>query len=348
MFGHSPFYNAIIRKHVVIFSTMFNDIIITRSDNNNIEQKRFRVPIEYGPHQKFLARLQADAELNRPEAIWLPRLSYEITNLQYDPTRRLGRLNECKVTNADGDIVTSRFGPIPYNIDFTLSILAKYSEDGFKIIEQILPFFTPEWTSTAELISGSGQIYDIPTILTSVSNEEVYEGTFEERQVYMWTLQFTMKGWFIGPTTTKKIIKFANVNMYSGITASTPNERIRVYPGLLANGSPANFLSEQVYNASATANVSGNSVNSIIIANNGLGYDSVTVTISDPDVGNNAATATATIENYRISAITITNPGSGYLTAPNVSISAPDNYSVSANQISRDDSWDYIVIIDEV
>lgn len=244
MFGHSPFYHATTRRYISVFGTLFNDIRIFRRDNAGDEQKRFLVPIAYGPMEKFLARIQGDEDLDRPTAMVLPRISFEITNVTYDAERALSVVGRNNRTSASNDaVVESQFVPTPYNIEFTLSIMAKYGEDAMKILEQILPFFRPEWTTSVELVDGSEEFWDIPTILTSVVNEEVYEGQFTERRVVLWTLTFTMKGWYFGPTTTKKIIKFANVSFYTGLAngewSDTYSERVKVYPGLTIDGSPS-------------------------------------------------------------------------------------------------------------
>lgn len=250
MFGNN-FYHGSIRRYVTIFGTLFNEVLISRSDNSDTTQQSFRVPIAYGPIQKFLARLKADPDLNAPAAISLPRMSFELTNVAYDPDRRLtGRIRNTKISSANTNILVTQFAPAPYNMDFTLNIMAKYSEDGTKIIEQILPFFKPEWTSSVRLVDELDEYYDVPTILTGVSNEEVYDGDFSTRQVIIWTLTFTMKGYFFGPVTNKKIIKFANVNFYStdddGNYASQSLERVKVYPGLTANGEPTTLANNTI------------------------------------------------------------------------------------------------------
>jgi len=252
MFGHD-FYHGSLRRYVTIFGTLFNEILISREDNSDVTQKRFRVPIAYGPMQKFLARLEADPNLTNPTAMTLPRMSFEITNIVYDPERRLtGRLRNTKTSSANNNILINQFVPAPYNLDFTLSIMAKYAEDGTKIIEQILPFFKPEWTTSVKLIDTLDEYYDIPTILTSINNEEVYEGDFTQRRAVLWTLTFTMKGYFFGPVTNKKIIKFANTNFYASprdgnfTSNSTPAERVKIYPGLTANGEPTTLANNTI------------------------------------------------------------------------------------------------------
>lgn len=236
MFGHGNFYFETIRRSVIIFGTMFNEILVSRKDNSGTQQQLFRVPISYGPIQKFLARIQQDPNLDSPTAIVLPRISFEIVSMAYDPERNLTHLTRNrKLATANTNAYDTQYTPAPYNIDFTLTVYAKYSEDGTRIIEQIIPFFKPEWTTSVQLVDSMNLTYDVPTILTGITNEEIYEGAFEERQAIIWTLTFTMKTYFFGPVTTKKVIKFANTEVYSALTANNASESVNVYPQLTAN-----------------------------------------------------------------------------------------------------------------
>ena len=187
--------------------------------------------------------------------------------------------------------------------------------------------------------------------MNSITSEEVYDGDFNTRRVVIWTLTFTMKGYFFGPVTTKKIIKFANVNFYSqfanGDYSNSSMESVKVFPGLLANGDPAGFVSSQTVRATANAQISGDSVSSFEIITNGIGYNGATVTISAPDSGSNTATASANVVNDGIREIILTSGGSGYSSTPTVTISVPDNESVDHSLINKDDDWAYIVIVED-
>lgn len=244
MFGNS-FYNQTTRRYVAIFGTLFNDISIGRSNNSGVETQRFKVPVNYGPMQKFLSKLEQDPEL-RSQAITLPRISFELTSMQYDGERKLTNrlLNKKQVVAADR--VRTQFTPAPYNLNFQLNIMTKYLEDGTKILEQILPFFKPEFTVTAKMIDDMDLLVDIPIVLNSVSTEDTYEGSYEERRALIWTLDFTLKGYYYGPTSDKKVIKFANTNVYSSMTATQPVERVTVQPGLTANGQPTTSIANTV------------------------------------------------------------------------------------------------------
>ena len=211
MYGNH-FYNETTRRYVAVFGTMFNDIVISRKTGNTTVQQ-MKVPINYAPMQKILARLDQDLQLNAP-AITLPRMSFEMTGMTYNPDRKLTSVTKLvKASGADGTM-TSMFAPAPYDIEFQLNIMTKYNEDGTKIVEQILPYFKPDCTVSVKLIDDLGTYFDIPIVLNSVSQEDTYEGDFESRRALIWTLNFTMKGYFFGPVSTKKQITFVDADIY--------------------------------------------------------------------------------------------------------------------------------------
>lgn len=272
MFGHT-FYHNTIRKYVILFGTLFNDIHINRVDDSQGVTRTIKVPISYGPKEKMLARLDADPDLKRP-AIVLPRMSFELTDLNYGPTRKLNTLG--KMVGVDqANLTKYQYNPVPYDLNFILSIAVKNVDDGTRILEQILPFFTPSWNSTVDLIPELGIILDIPIVLNAVSSEDSYEGNFEERRSIVWTLSFTMKGYIFGPTRPTagnglgaNLIKLANINFFDTSTYSNindavgnidPVQTVNVSPGMLANGSPT---------SNASLSVSSNQIN----ANNNYGY----------------------------------------------------------------------------
>jgi hypothetical protein len=245
MFGNS-FYNETTRRYVAIFGTLFNDIQISRKDNDKTEQQRFTVPISYGPSQKFLAKIKQDPKFDSP-AIALPRMSFEIVGMAYDSTRKLNtNVGDNTQSAEDAKLFRKQFVPAPYNIEFEMSIMAKYSEDGLKIIEQILPYFKPQWTVSVKLVDDLALHWDIPIELNSINVSEEYEGTFEERRVVMWTLNFTMRGYYLGPSVNKKVIKFANTSVYGSLTANTALEKVTAQPGLTANGEPTTDVLESI------------------------------------------------------------------------------------------------------
>jgi hypothetical protein len=234
------FYNASIRKYVALFGTYFNQLTVERIDNNQVLQQRMIVPISYAPYQKILARIEQNPDFKTKSAINLPRMSFELTNMTYDGERKISPITKIRKTVVDESIGGRKFvyAGTPYNLDFSLYIMAKYQEDAVKLLEQILPFFNPDFTSTVRLIPGLEPI-DIPLILNGVSMDELYEGSFEERRSILYTLTFTMKGWFFGPEKTKGIIKFVDVR-YATDTATnaTFEEFYSLTPGMTANNEP--------------------------------------------------------------------------------------------------------------
>lgn len=238
------FYNGTTRRYIALFGSLFNKLSITRDDNQGEEIQRMVVPISYGPYQKFLAKVVQDPNLNRPQAISLPRMSFEITSMAYDGTRKTNSLNKLRQTGSDSSFV---YSPAPYNLEFNLYIMTKYSEDGTKIMEQILPFFKPEYTFSARILDGLPAI-DLPLVLNSVSAEDIYDGDFETRRSLMWTLSFTMKVWFFGPNRERKVIKFVDVRTHQNTESNTlPSGQVIVLPGLTANGEPTTDATETIH-----------------------------------------------------------------------------------------------------
>lgn len=238
MFG-STFYHGLIRKYVSLFGTLFNDIYINRPDDTHHEIKTVKVPVTYGPKEKVLARLTADPTLSRKPAVVLPFISFQISDISYDGSRKLNSIGKrYKKDSNDANKIYYNYNPVPYNITFTLSILVKNTDDGNRIVEQILPYFTPEWTATVELIPEMDIRMDIPIVLNDVRMTDTYEGNFEERRTIEWDLTFTVKGYLFGPQHHAGIIKFANSAIFNSLTSNTQLSNITVAPGMFANGSP--------------------------------------------------------------------------------------------------------------
>lgn len=243
MFGQK-FYNETTRRYVAMFGTLFNDIKIDRKDNSGNVVQTMKVPINYGPMEKFLARLQQDPNLTAP-AITLPRMSFEIVNMTYNPERKLAP--QTRYSSAPtGATAKSTFTAMPYDITFQLNVMTKYSEDGTKILEQILPFFTPDFTPSVQLVDDLDLILDIPVVLNSVTSEDVYEQGFTERRAMTWTLDFTVKGYFFGPVVEKKVIKFIELNFYETLDAANSATTVTIQPGLTANGQPTTDADETI------------------------------------------------------------------------------------------------------
>jgi hypothetical protein len=246
------FYHGTLKKYVILFGTLFNTLWINRPDADGNIKQSMKVPLSYSPREKFLARIRGINDgkdpMLQPFAVTLPRMGFEITAFSYAPERKLTTINRfVKKDSTNPDVRNFQYNPVPYDITFSLSIYVKNTEDGTMIVEQILPYFTPEWTTTAQLIDDPDITLDIPLVLTNVTSDEVYEGNFEERRVIIWTLDFTMKAFFFGPTRKQGVIKLANVNFYDstifddigdsiGVTEAI--SRIVTYPGMTANGEP--------------------------------------------------------------------------------------------------------------
>ncbi len=247
MFSKNPFYFSLIRKYIITFGTLFNNIYITRTDKNGNVTVLERVPITYGPKDKMLARVVQDPNIDRPTATYpLPMMSFEMNGFQYDGSRKLATTNRNASNNPD-DKSSRRYqyNPVPYNIGFELNILCKNAEDGTKIVEQILPYFTPDWTVTALLIPEMNIKHDIPVVLNDVRLDDVYDGEFAQRRSMIWTLGFTLKGYIYGPVKSTKTIKYTNTQFFipdgaiaNSIGNTDPVATIAIQPGLLANGSP--------------------------------------------------------------------------------------------------------------
>ena len=253
MFGHTWYFST-MRKYVILFGTLFNDIHITRTNSAGVTVDLLKIPLSYAAKEKMLSRLENDPNIDRQTALILPRMSFEMTSISYDQQRKLNTLGRIAVKDATNpNKLKYQYNPVPYNFDFRLSVYVKNAEDGTKIMEQILPFFTPDWTATVALIPEMNVNMDIPVILNNVTVEDSYDGKFEDRRALIWTLDFTLKGYIYGPVKKRNIIKFANTTFYipdpdntdiaKAVGITSPNDRVTVAPGLDANGDPTSNAS---------------------------------------------------------------------------------------------------------
>jgi hypothetical protein len=244
MFGHH-FYNETTRRYVAVFGTLFNDIQIERKNSSGTFSK-MKVPIHYAPIQKILARIEGDPDLNAP-AMTLPRMSFEITAMNYSPERKVGSLQKYAKGGAVNDNrLMTRYSPSPYDLEFELNIMTKYNEDATRILEQILPYFKPDVTPSVKLLDDLDLYLDTPVILNSVSTEDTYDGDFTSRRALIYTLSFTLRGYFFGPNQDKKIIKFAKSNITIPVEGDVPDRVITAQPGLTANGTPTTDINDTV------------------------------------------------------------------------------------------------------
>jgi len=193
MFG-TYFYHQTSRKMVVAFGTLFNNIEVRRTNSSDAVTEVLKIPLSYGPKDKMLVRISADPNRDSTTvALTVPRMGFELTSMTYDSARKLNTLGRNVKTGTTG--LKKQFNPVPYNYDFSLYIFVKNAEDGTQILEQILPFFTPEFTITMSLVSGMDVKMDIPLVLSGVSSEDTYDGDFATRRSIIWTLNFSMKGY---------------------------------------------------------------------------------------------------------------------------------------------------------
>jgi hypothetical protein len=252
MFSSTPYYFSTIRKYVILFGTLFNNIYISRADKDGNLTLIQRVPIGYGPKEKMLTRVTQDPNIDRQTATYpLPMMAFEMTSFDYDGSRKLQTINRIATVDPDNSVNNKyQYTPVPYNIGFRLSILVKNAEDGNKIVEQILPYFTPDWTTSVHLIPEMSVTMDIPVILNKVDIEDVYEGDFKQRRTLVWTLDFTLKGYIYGPVKSKKVIKFSNTEFFIVKTENITADNtipvaafIQIQPGLTANGEPTSNAS---------------------------------------------------------------------------------------------------------
>ena len=262
MFG-SHFYHATMRKSVAVFGTLFNDIKVIRKGASGAVLNQVKVPLAYGPKQKFLARLDQETGFDAPMAIKLPRMAFEMTSLELDTNikqQKMNKIVEDHASDVSKKKTISHY--TSYNIGMSLYILAKNQDDGLQIVEQILPYFQPEYTITIKPIDGFDHKQDVPVVLTGVSISDEYEGDFTERRVLTYQLDFTMKMKFYGPTRDQSIIReinldfekqvpaefFQGLNFSVGATDSPSSFTISTTRDTVAPGNigPANTINETV------------------------------------------------------------------------------------------------------
>ena len=238
------FYNQSTRNVVVAFGTLFNTIQLHKKDGSGNIVQSMKVPLAYGPKQKWLSRLTEDPNLSKKVAVTLPRIGFEISGITYDPARKLQKTVKVKkvADGIDNNQVKSGFMPVPYNINFELYVLSKNSDDALQIVEQILPFFQPDYTVTMKEIPELDIIRDVPIILNSVGYEDDYEGSFTSRRSIIYTLSFTAKYYMYGPVSASNVIRRVQVDQYADLPVNAPKreQRYSVTP-TPSNVAPAAF-----------------------------------------------------------------------------------------------------------
>jgi hypothetical protein len=214
MLNIPPFYHGLTRKVIVSFGSLFSNIKIQREKNDGTIGQELVIPLTYAPKEKWLVRIEQDPALEKHTYITLPRMSFEITGMSYDASRKTNRMNKITANNSNTSptTVNQSYSPVPYNFDISLYVISKTQEDCLQIIEQILPFFTPEFTLSINAVPELDLTMDIPIILNSVNIEDNYDGTFQERRFVTYTLNFTVKSNFYGPVTNAGPITTVFIN----------------------------------------------------------------------------------------------------------------------------------------
>jgi hypothetical protein len=246
MLNSSYYYNGNLKKIVAVFGTIFNDISVAKKVNGTMTGIQ-RVPISYGPKQKFLARLASQQNEEFGDvAIKLPRMSFEITSITYDSASKLNKLNnKLYLVEGDSDVKTRVYQSTPYKVGIQLSILAHHQDDALQVFEQIVPYFTPDYTVAVKDLEGPGSVTDVPILLTGTNIQDDYEGDFaNSRRTIIYTLDFDIKFKFMGiQSGSSKIIKVVDVDLYD--TPITPNSLpvggVRVELGDPINDTPEDY-----------------------------------------------------------------------------------------------------------
>ena len=300
------YYHQTIRKYVVLFGTLFNDLNIEKKDSSGNVTSRQKVPIAYGPKQKFLQRIRQDPNLTKQVAIQLPRMGFEMTSITYDPIRKLNSvgkiLNRATATQGLGTM-QKMFNPVPYNMDFQLFVFVDNAEDGTQILEQILPFFTPEFNVTINAIPSMGVKLDVPISFNSASLEDSYDGDLTTRRTMIWTLDFFMKG-FLYPDIKGggKIVKSVVVDFheFDGLDNKVPDlDKMRLESSTIMSSEHLTLEDDRFF-VLETGGAQGDVISRITVTPEG-GKDAVvdssgefdantTITIFNPAINNDPET----------------------------------------------------------
>jgi hypothetical protein len=236
MFG-THFYNEGMRRLTIAFGQIFNNIVVQTKDANNSVVKRFTVPLAYAPKEKFLVRLTQQGDLTDKQfATVLPRMGFEISGIKYDPSRKLNKLQKTRMPKTDGTAddqknkMVFNYTPVPYDIDYKLFIFTATAENGLQIVEQIVPYFQPDYTVTINMVPSMGIKRDVPIIIGNVDYEDSYDGNFETRRAVIYTISFTAKTYLYGPATTAGIVRKVQSDLGTNFDTKAREERIVITP----------------------------------------------------------------------------------------------------------------------
>lgn len=260
------FYHEIFRRTIIGFGTLFNNILVKRVDSDGNTVSEIKVPLAYGPTQKFLARLEQVPDLNKPIQFSLPRMSFELVGIGYDTSRKLTQTQTFLTTSvANPTEPRKAYHAVPYNMNFDLSIMTLTNDDMLQIIEQILPYFQPSYTVTINLVSEINEKRDVPVVLENISMQDDYEGDFDKRRALIYTLRFTAKTNLFGPVQSagvaSEIIKKVSVGLVEGGVTSSPTRDLTYTVEPLAS---------KAYSGTVATTLAAN-----------IGTDSTTITVAD-------------------------------------------------------------------
>lgn len=209
------FYHGQLRRYIVAFGSIFNKVDIRRTDTTGAEVQRIRVPLDYGPKERWLTRLVQDPDFLLSTQILVPRMAYEMPTFTYDSSRKLNTLGDLRFASTAQNRLARLYVGVPYKLGFTLSCLVKHQTDGFQIAEQIIPFFTPDFTFAMKTLPELGLVDQVPMSLVDFTAEDNYEGDFEHRRNILWTFKFQMHVFFYGPVRDSKRITEVDLDLYN-------------------------------------------------------------------------------------------------------------------------------------
>ena len=209
-------YHQIIRKIIIGFGSIFDDITLVRTEDDGSENQRIKVPLIYAAKEKYVARIVGDPDLDKKIQVVLPRMSFDLLAMEYDPTRKLITNIQTRSPTANPNLMNTTYNPVPYNFDFSLYLYVRNIEDGTQIIEHILPYFTPDYTLKLNLVPEMGLIKEVPIVLKDVTYDVEFEGdSISDTRVVIWTLNFTAKAFLYGNVYSSGIIKETIINIFN-------------------------------------------------------------------------------------------------------------------------------------
>lgn len=253
MLAQTHYYHRIIRKLVVAFGSLFNDMRLVRydqSNNGNVEIERITIPLMYASKEKFYMRIMSSPDLLNPMNLTLPRMAFEMNGISYDPLRKISNFSEQIAEGLPDGLRKVRY--TPYNFDFNLYIFVRNTEDGAQIVEQILPYFTPDYTVTLDFIGINEMKLDVPIVFNSITYDDSHEGDPESTRSIIWTLNFTAKGYLFGPVGNVKPIRKVTANVYDATFETNALKQLSLVPTVANTDCGTYKYDELVYQGART------------------------------------------------------------------------------------------------